>query len=56
MIIGDNKGEVIENIKKATELEEFNKKVEVNDPNLSEEHRYDITCNRWHPECTESEN
>ena len=42
MIIGDNKEEVIENIKKATELEEFNKKVEVNDPNLSEEQREEI--------------
>lgn len=42
MIIGDSKEEVIENIKKATETEEFNKKVEVNDPNLSEEQRDEI--------------
>ena len=42
MIIGDNKEAVIENIKKATESEEFNKKVEVNDPNLSDEQRDEI--------------
>ena len=42
MIIGDNKEAVIENIKKATELEEFNKKVEVNDPKLSDEQRDEI--------------
>ena len=42
MIIGENKEKVIENIKKATELEEFNKKVEVNDPNLSDEQRDEI--------------
>ena len=42
MIIGENKEAVIENIKKATESEEFNKKVEVNDPNLSDEQRDEI--------------
>ena len=42
MIIGDNKDAVIENIKNAVELGEFNKKVEVNDPNLSDEQRDEI--------------
>lgn len=35
MIIGDNKDKVIDNIKKAVEKGEYNKKVEVNDPNLT---------------------
>lgn len=42
MIIGENKDAVIENIKNATETGEFNKKVEVNDPNLSDEQRDEI--------------
>ena len=42
MIIGDNKETVIENIKNATELGQFNIKVEVNDPNLSDEQRDEI--------------
>ena len=42
MIIGDNKDAVIENIKNAVELGEFNKKGEVNDPNLSDEQRDEI--------------
>ena len=37
MIIGDSKKEVINNIKKNIENNELNKKVEIGDPNLSEE-------------------
>ena len=37
MIIGGSKKQVIENIKKNTSLNELNQKVEVNDPNLSDE-------------------
>ncbi|MBR6690601.1 MAG: 1-acyl-sn-glycerol-3-phosphate acyltransferase [Bacilli bacterium] len=37
MIIGGSKKEVIENIKKNIEEENFNNKVEIGDPNLSEE-------------------
>lgn len=39
MIIGDNKLEVIKNIEEATKIGEFNKKVEVNDPNLTTEEK-----------------
>lgn len=42
MIIGDNKKIVIENIKNATKSGEFNKKVEVDDPNLSDEQKDEI--------------
>ena len=37
MIIGGSKKEVITNIKKNIQAGELNKKVEVNDPNLSDE-------------------
>lgn len=37
MIIGDNKERVIDNIKKATENGEYNKKVEIGDPDLTAE-------------------
>lgn len=39
MIIGNNKSDVIENIKTAIEEEEYNKKVEIGDPNLSSEEK-----------------
>lgn len=42
MIIGDNKREVINNIKIAADNKEFNKKVEVNDPKLSTEQKRKI--------------
>ena len=42
MIIGENKGAVIENIKNAVESGEFNKKVEINDPDLSNDERDEI--------------
>ena len=42
MIIGDNKKEVINNIKIAADNKEFNKKVEVNDPKLSTEQKRKI--------------
>lgn len=42
MIIGKNKGKVIDNIKKAIETEEYNKKVEVDDPNLTTEEKDEI--------------
>ena len=42
MIIGNNKGEVIENIKKAVNNHEYNKKVEVDDPNLTLEEQEEI--------------
>ena len=45
MIIGNNKKLVIENIKKATQNKEFNIKVEVDDPNLSEEQKDKIIKN-----------
>lgn len=42
MIIGDNKKEVIKNIEKAVDLQEFNQKVEVNDPQLTAEEKNKI--------------
>lgn len=42
MIIGDNKAKVIENIKQATQNGEYNKKVEVNDPNMTVKEQEDI--------------
>lgn len=42
MIIGENKEAVISNIKKAANNKEFNKKVEVDDPNLSNEEKSEI--------------
>ena len=45
MIIGNNKREVINNIKIAADNKEFNKKVEVNDPKLSTEQKIKIIEN-----------
>lgn len=45
MIIGDNKGRVIANIKKAIENGEYNKKVEVGDPNLTAKEQEEIIRN-----------
>ena len=45
MIIGENKGIVIENIRNAVENEEYNKKVEVNDPCLTAKEQEDIIRN-----------
>ncbi len=42
MIIGDKKEAVIDNIKNAVEQNEFNVKVEVNDPNLTNEQKTEI--------------
>ena len=42
MIIGDNKGRVISNIKKAIEDGDYNKKVEVGDPNLTAKEQEEI--------------
>ena len=39
MIIGENKREVIKNIKKAIEQGEYNKKVELGDPQLNPEEK-----------------
>ena len=39
MIVGGNKEKVIENIKDAVENDEFNSKVEVNDPKLTSEQK-----------------
>lgn len=39
MIIGEDKGKVIENIKEATEQGKYNKKVEINDPKLTKDER-----------------
>ena len=39
MIIGEEKGKVIENIKEATEQGKYNKKVEINDPKLTKDER-----------------
>lgn len=45
MIIGDDKDKVIENIKKAVIKGEFNKKVEINDPNLTEKQQEELIKN-----------
>ncbi len=45
MIIGSNKKSVINNIKEAIEKGEYNKKVEVDDPNLSTEQKTEIIEN-----------
>ena len=42
MVIGKNKKEVIENIKINTENNELNKKVEVNDPVISDEEKVEV--------------
>ena len=42
MIIGEDKGEVINNIKKAIEQGEYNKKVELGDPKLNSEEKNKI--------------
>lgn len=42
MVIGGSKVEVIENIKRAIEKNEFNKKVEIGDPNLTPEQKQEI--------------
>lgn len=42
MIIGENKLAVINNIKEAVEQNEFNKKVEIDDPNLTQEQKAQI--------------
>ena len=42
MIIGDNKGKVIENIKKALQEQAFNRKVELGDPNLTTKEQEEI--------------
>ena len=42
MVIGENKDKVIKNIKKAVEKGEYNKKVEVDDPNLSLEEQEEL--------------
>ena len=42
MFIGDNKEKVIENIKKAVQNGEYNKKVELNDPNLTAKEQEEI--------------
>lgn len=42
MIIGKNKGKVIENIKNNVQNGDFNSKVEVDDPNLTEEQKDEI--------------
>lgn len=42
MIIGDNKGAVIQNMKEAVQREAYNDKVEVDDPNLSAEEKSEI--------------
>ena len=43
MIIGGSKGEVIENIRKAIMDEDFTRKVELGDPNLSMQQQLDIS-------------
>ena len=49
MIIGGSKKEVIANIKKNIQAGELNKKVEVNDPNLSDEEFYkEVLTNYGH--------
>lgn len=45
MIIGENRKEVIENIKRYAESEQFHNKVEANDPNLTAEQSRKITDN-----------
>ena len=45
MIIGENRDKVIENIKTAVENEEYNVKVEVDDPNLSSEEKKNVIDN-----------
>lgn len=45
MIIGDNRAAVIENIRKSAEKEEFYNKVELNDPELTDEEINNITQN-----------
>lgn len=45
MIIGDNRAAVIENIRKSAEEEEFYNKVELNDPELTDEEINNITQN-----------
>ncbi len=42
MIIGENKGKVIDNIKQATEEKEYNVKVEVNDPEVTNSEKKEI--------------
>lgn len=42
MIIGNNKDKVIDNIRKASESGEYNKKVEVDDPNLTSEQEKEL--------------
>lgn len=45
MIIGENKGKVIDNIKQATEEKEYNVKVEVNDPEVTNSEKKKLSIN-----------